>query len=233
MVTVENGLVTYHQPGSTTITASINGLEAKWCLELEPLDLYNGGTIADYDDTTGKATVIYNGEILEEGTDYTLTISEKNDITIVKVTGNGLFTGSITRTYYGDTNIPYLCAHTYGGWKHDENQHWRICATCEHMDRYCHEYGNDSTCDVCEYKKFIYGDPNGDTFIDGRDVITICNYLANYDYDAETSTVAVGQGADANGDGFIDGRDVIIICNYLANYDYDTGSSTVVLGPQN
>lgn len=82
-------------------------------------------------------------------------------------------------------------------------------------------------------EEFIYGDPNSDTFIDGRDVITICNYLANYDYDTETSTVAVGQGADANGDGFIDGRDVIIICNYLANYDYDTGSSTVVLGPQN
>ena len=78
-----------------------------------------------------------------------------------------------------------------------------------------------------------YGDSNGDRTVDGRDVITICNYLANFDYDTGTSNVAITQGTDANGDGSVDGRDVIIICNYLANYDYETGSSTIVLGPQN
>ncbi len=80
---------------------------------------------------------------------------------------------------------------------------------------------------------FVYGDANGDGTIDGRDVIRINNYLANYDYDTEASSVEIFEGADANGDGTIDGRDVIRLRNYLANYDYDTDSSTVVLGPQN
>lgn len=95
-----------------------------------------------------------------------------------------------------------------------------------------HKYVNGS-CVICQPAEFIYGDSNGDRSIDGRDVITLCNYLANYDYDTETSTVEITQGADANGDSFVDGRDVIIICNYLANFDYDTGSSTIILGPQN
>ena len=79
---------------------------------------------------------------------------------------------------------------------------------------------------------FIYGDANGDEVIDGRDVNSICRYIANYDYDTETSTETIFEGADANGDGVVDGRDVNIICRYIANFDYDTGSSTVVLGPQ-
>lgn len=86
---------------------------------------------------------------------------------------------------------------------------------------------------VEEQVGFVYGDANGDAVIDGRDVVRLKNYLANYDYDTETSTVEIFDGADANGDGIIDGRDVIRLKNYLANYDYDTDSSTVTLGPQN
>ena len=78
---------------------------------------------------------------------------------------------------------------------------------------------------------FIYGDANGDGTIDGRDVTRLKKYLANYDYDAETSSIEIGKGADANGDGTIDGRDVTRLKKYLANYDYDTDTSTVVLGP--
>ena len=78
---------------------------------------------------------------------------------------------------------------------------------------------------------FIYGDANGDGVIDGRDVTRLTKYLANYDYDTETSSIEIGKGADANGDGTIDGRDVTRLKKYLANYDYDTESSTVVLGP--
>ena len=78
---------------------------------------------------------------------------------------------------------------------------------------------------------FIYGDANGDGAIDGRDVTRLTKYLANYDYDTETSSIEIGKGADANGDGTIDGRDVTRLKKYLANYDYDTDTSTVVLGP--
>ena len=85
---------------------------------------------------------------------------------------------------------------------------------------------------IIEFETLLYGDATGDGGIDGKDCIRIKNYLANYDYDTESSTVEICDGADANGDGTIDGRDVVRLKNYLANYDYDTESSTVVLGPQ-
>ncbi len=79
---------------------------------------------------------------------------------------------------------------------------------------------------------FVYGDANGDAKIDMKDVVLLRKYMANYDYDTETSTESVGLGADANGDGKIDMKDVVLLRKYMANYDYDTGSSSVVLGPQ-
>ena len=97
-------------------------------------------------------------------------------------------------------------------------------------NRHAYTEGDD-ICYLCGHKwVLIAGDINGDEEIDGRDVITLCSYLANYDYDSGISSVDIFDGADANADGFVDGRDVIIVCAYLANYDYDTGSSTIVLG---
>ena len=97
-------------------------------------------------------------------------------------------------------------------------------------NRHAYTEGDD-ICYLCGHKwVLITGDINGDEEIDGRDVITLCSYLANYDYDSGISSVDIFDGADANADGFVDGRDVIIVCAYLANYDYDTGSSTIVLG---
>lgn len=79
---------------------------------------------------------------------------------------------------------------------------------------------------------FVYGDATGDGVVDGFDVIRLKKYLANYDYDTNTSTVEIFAGADATGDGSVDGFDVIRLKKYLANYDYETGESTIVLGPQ-
>ena len=79
--------------------------------------------------------------------------------------------------------------------------------------------------------EYIYGDVNSDEIVDGRDVIKLRQYMANYNYDTGFSTVAVSAGADANGDGIINGLDVIKLRQYMANYNYDTGSSTVILGP--
>lgn len=77
-----------------------------------------------------------------------------------------------------------------------------------------------------------YGDATGDGKVDGFDVIRLKKYLANYDYDTETSAVDILPEADANGDGNVDGFDVIRLKKYLANYDYEAGKSTIVLGPQ-
>ena len=83
---------------------------------------------------------------------------------------------------------------------------------------------------IGEYTVF-WGDANGDSTIDGKDILYIRKYLANFNYDTGVSNVEIGAGADANGDGNIDGKDILIIRKYLANYNFDTGESSVVLGP--
>ena len=89
------------------------------------------------------------------------------------------------------------------------------------------------TITVNDAPEIMWGDANGDGVIDTRDITKLKKYLANYDYDTETSTETVGPGADANGDGVIDTRDITKLKKYLANYDYDTETSTEVLGPKN
>ncbi len=84
-----------------------------------------------------------------------------------------------------------------------------------------------------EVVDFTYGDANGDRAVNGQDVVRIKKYLANYDYETQTSAVGINAGADANGDGSINGQDVVRLKKYLANYDYETNTSTIVLGPQN
>ena len=79
----------------------------------------------------------------------------------------------------------------------------------------------------------VNGDSNNDGKVDGRDLIRLCSYLANYDSAAGESTTQIYGGADVNGDGVVDGRDLVRLCRYLANYDSTTGSSTIKLGPTN
>lgn len=78
---------------------------------------------------------------------------------------------------------------------------------------------------------YLYGDANGDGDIDMKDIVLLQKYMANLDYNSNTSTVEVESGADANGDGKVSGQDIVRLRRYLSEYDYETGSSTVVLGP--
>ena len=78
----------------------------------------------------------------------------------------------------------------------------------------------------------IYGDVNGDGGIAAPDVLALRKYMADYNYDTNTSSVEVHPGADANGDGKINSSDVLLMRRYMAEYDYDSGTSSVVLGPQ-
>ena len=77
-----------------------------------------------------------------------------------------------------------------------------------------------------------YGDVGGDGEIDLTDVIVLCQYLADFDWDTGESSVEVSGGADADGSSEIDLSDVILLCQYLADFDWDTGESSVELGPQ-
>ena len=67
----------------------------------------------------------------------------------------------------------------------------------------------------------IAGDVNGDGKITSKDLSDLRQYLANYDYDTDTSSVQVSNGADFNGDGKIDSNDLNALRQYFANYDYE------------
>ena len=79
----------------------------------------------------------------------------------------------------------------------------------------------------------LYGDADGSGKVDLTDVLMLRKYMANYNYNTGTSTIAVQPGADANGNGKVDLTDVLMLRKYMANYNYNTNSSTVVLGPPN
>lgn len=77
----------------------------------------------------------------------------------------------------------------------------------------------------------LYGDVNGDKEVTSLDIVRLKRYLAYYDFDTETSSVEISEGADANGDGKIDALDIVRLKRYFAEFDYETGKSTVRLGP--
>ena len=101
---------------------------------------------------------------------------------------------------------------------------------------YPHPYAN-GTCTACgeadpNYVSVVYGDANGDGEVNGKDLLMLRRYMANYDDESKTSTINVQAGADANGDGEVNGKDLLMLRRYMANYDDDTRTSTVVLGPR-
>lgn len=68
-----------------------------------------------------------------------------------------------------------------------------------------------------EHIGVIYGDVNGDGEITLRDLTLLRQYLSDYDYDTETSTVQVSTGADCNSDGKIDLNDLKPLREYFVN----------------
>ncbi len=76
----------------------------------------------------------------------------------------------------------------------------------------------------------IWGDATGDGIVDITDVVRLMKYLAEYDYETDSSPINISSGADATGDGIVDITDVVRLMKYLAEYDYETESSPIVLG---
>ena len=76
----------------------------------------------------------------------------------------------------------------------------------------------------------LLGDVNGDSVVDGRDLVRLRKYLAALDETMGESSITVSSGADVTGDSTVDGRDLIRLRKYLANLDETTGLSAVTLG---
>lgn len=207
----------------------------------------------DYVDENAPQLVLESKQVTK-GKEFTVAVQFKNnpgfsylevtpiiapELTLVKVTNGNLaadFTKGKQYVWVGDGDVTadgLLMTFTFsvadsvafGTYQVDFN-----VRTCANYDEEVLELAVVKA-DI-EVIDCAYGDINGDGAIDGLDVIRLKKYLANYDYETESSDVEISAGADANGDGVIDGLDVIRLKKYLANYDYETGESTVVLGPQ-
>ena len=116
IATVDNGTVTWHAPGSVTITASCCGWNRTVKLTKEICDLTVNGNIvtAGYFNGVQVPIVTYNGELLEEDVDYTLEVTDYGEYSIAKVVGKNLFKGTIFKKFYNDCGSPYICEHTLG-----------------------------------------------------------------------------------------------------------------------
>ena len=129
---------------------------------------------------------------------------------------------------YGET-LPHAYTETVVAPKHFKEMsngigiYYKSCAICEAN---CAGEETELTFE-CRY-----GDVTGDGKVNGKDVVLIRQYLANYDYTTNTSTAEIKLGADVNGDGVVNATDVLLLRRYMANYNYQTGESSVQIGPQ-
>lgn len=101
----DNGILDLKTSGKVIVTAKINDLEAKFDLDIKPLDISGKGKIF-YDDSK-YLTVVYDGKTLRENIDFEKTITTKGDAKIINIKGNGLFEGELNEVYYSDTNNKY------------------------------------------------------------------------------------------------------------------------------
>ena len=115
--------------------------------------------------------------------------------------------------------------------EHSDENGDHFCDGCGLVLSECATEDGDNLCDLCGAKLWEYGDANGDGVVDGKDVMMLRRYMANFDFETGTSAIEVSIGADTNGDGVINGKDVMMLRRYMANYNFATGESTVVLGP--
>lgn len=201
-----------------------------------------------------NAQIIIESKSVAKGEEFTVAVEIKNNpgfaylelapnypssLTLVKVT-NGELVSDLTKgnqyVWVADEDVTddgLLMTFTFSSASDIESGEYTVSFTFRTCSDYEEKLVTFEIIDgVIEIVDFIYGDVNGDGVIDGLDVVRLKKYLANYDYNTETSTVEICSGADANGDGTVDGLDVVRLKKYLANYDYDTATSTIVLGAQ-
>lgn len=201
------------------------------------------------------AQIIVENKSAVRGGNFTVTVKVKNnsgfayleltpvysnELTLVSIDNGELISDLTQGKQYiwvadGDvTDDGILMTFTFTTTENVEPGNYEVGFTM----RSCINY-NEQNVDISVVKgmieivDFAYGDVNGDGSVNGQDVVRLKKYLANYDYDTESSTIEINAGADANGDGLISGQDVVRLIKYLANYDYETETSTIVLGPQN
>ena len=238
-----NATYNFKNAGDTTVTISFGNWNATYSVVVEErvVDEYTPQIIIESKKATKGKEVTVRVEIKNNpGISYLeVTPVIAPELTLVKVENGDLisdFTKGKQYVWVADEDVKddgILMTFTFLVDETVEIGTYQVAfnlQTCANYDEEAVQlYMAEGNIQVID---FVYGDATGDGVVDGFDVIRLKKYLANYDYDTDTSTAEIFAGADATGDGSVDGFDVIRLKKYLANYDYETGESTVVLGPQ-
>lgn len=187
VATVENGTITAHKAGETTITARRGDVSAS-CLvtvlckhEYEHIDStatclsegvaehYRCSKCGELFDTEKKHTDLQ--QLKEEKTEHNYSDLTKEVAATCETEGiKAHYTCKNCGTVFdtnkeiienGDLTIP-MTGHKYGRWKTDETSHWQECERCKEKLNYEEHRAADTSCEhksVCEVCKSEYGKP--------------------------------------------------------------------------
>ena len=228
--TVDKGVVTLVKPGSAVITAQAGDISVSHDGIVAAKELADG-TIFSYDPASGSAAVIYDGQMLQAGTDYTLTTHTADGVTEVWAAGTGLFTGYLMRQFdaksgeaLGHTHsFDYACddtcgtcdftretGHQYGvSWMKDQNGHWHGCTVCGDKADYAeHTLNENGECTICG-PLFTPGDLNGNFEVNEDDAIYLLQHVLLPDF------FPVDQEVDYNHDGQVNEDDAIYLLQHV------------------
>lgn len=198
VATVENGTITAHKAGETTITARRGDVSAS-CLvtvlcnhEYEHIDStatcssegiaehYRCSKCGELFDTEKKHTDLQ--QLKEEKTEHNYSDLTKEVPATCETDGTKahytckscgtLFDTNKEIIENGDLTIPRP-GHKYGQWKTDETGHWQECERCKEKLNYGEHRAADTSCEhksVCEVCKSEYGKPGEHrlSFISGK-----------------------------------------------------------------
>ena len=187
VATVENGTITAHKAGETTITARRGDVSASClvtvlckheyehiestatCLSEGVAEHYRCSKCGELFDTEKKHTDLQ--QLKEEKTehnysDLTNEVAATCETEGIKAHYTCKNCGTVFDTNKeiienGDLTIP-MTGHKYGRWKTDETSHWQECERCKEKLNYGEHRAAGTSCEhksVCEVCKSEYGKP--------------------------------------------------------------------------
>ena len=187
VATVENGTITAHKAGETTITARRGDVSASClvtvlckheyehiestatCLSEGVAEHYRCSKCGELFDTEKKHTDLQ--QLKEEKTEHNYSDLTKEVAATCETEGiKAHYTCKNCGTVFdtnkeiienGDLTIP-MTGHKYGRWKTDETSHWQECERCKEKLNYGEHRAAGTSCEhksVCEVCKSEYGKP--------------------------------------------------------------------------
>ena len=198
VATVENGTITAHKAGETTITARRGDVSTSClvtvlcnheyehiestatCLSEGVAEHYRCSKCGELFDTEKKHTDLQ--QLKEEKTEHNYSDLTKEVAATCETDGiKAHYTCKSCGTVFdtnkeiienGDLTIP-MTGHKYGQWKTDETGHWQECERCKEKLNYEEHRAADTSCEhksVCEVCKSEYGKPGEHrlSFISGK-----------------------------------------------------------------